>query len=90
MRPINGVIQSDGSVLCENGLIVTDGIPKGVKRHDCVIVMYDYTMGCVVGVEPDVPSEEMADLDCYTEAPCEQQVDGEIDDAVETDGLGLS
>jgi hypothetical protein len=90
VRPLSGVIAADGSVLCENGLVVRNGVPKGLRRHDPVLVFYNFQRGQVVNILPDVPSEDVDDLDRHVEVQVTQEADGELDDIVETDGLGLS
>lgn len=88
MRPLSGVIQGDGSVLCENGLVVEGNIPKGLRRHDPVLVFYDFHHGRVVNITLEQESEVDEDLNCTVEVPAEPSADGELDDIVETDGTG--
>ena len=91
MRPFKGILVKRGTVRCENGVTYGNlNIPKGIKWYDPVLVYYDLTLGRVVSVEPDIHSEEVAELEHHEEVPRDTPIDGVEDDVIETDGSGLS
>jgi len=89
MRPMQGIVVGRGAVRCENGVTYHDlTIPKGIKWYTPVSVFYDLIQGRVVSVEPESPPEDLAELDCHTEACSPPEDTGDLDDIVETDGSG--
>lgn len=84
MRPLKGVVMSDGAIACENGLVIRDNTPKGIKRHEAVLVQYDFVHKRVASITPDVPSEDIADLSSHYEAPATPGGHGELNDMDES------